>query len=71
MMYCNVDCRHERNVACSAQFDATKVVVGLHFALNFEKKNRSIIIIRGVTLNSPGLNFVVRDYKFVVQDYMK
>ena len=25
----------------------------------------------GVTLNSPGLNFVVRDYKFVVQDYMK
>ena len=26
---------------------------------------------KGVTLYSPGLNFVVRDYKFVVQDYMK
>ena len=25
----------------------------------------------GVTLNSPGLNFVVQDYKFVVRDYIK
>ena len=50
----------------SAKFDSNILDLVAH-----REAFSSNILCKGVTLNSPGLNFVVRDYKFVVQDYMK